>query len=40
VSGSSKSEEYLMLKLKSMDIDVMNLEMEDEVIIEVIRQFK
>ena len=29
-----------MLKLKSMGIDVMNLELEDEVIIEVIRQFK
>lgn len=25
VSGSSKSEEYLILKLKSMGIDVMNL---------------
>ena len=38
LSGSKKSEEYLAMKLKSMGIDLLNIEMEDELILEVIRQ--
>ena len=39
ISGSNKSEEFLKLKLKSMGIDVMNLEIDDETIIDLIKQF-
>ena len=38
LSGSKKSEEYLTMKLKSMGINLLNIEMEDELILEVIRQ--
>jgi hypothetical protein len=40
ISGSKKTEEYLALKLKSMGINVLNLELDDETIIEIIRQVK
>lgn len=40
VSGSCKSEEYLSLKLRSMSIEVMSLEVEDEMLVDVIRGFK
>ena len=33
ISGSLKSEEYLNLKLKSLGIDVLNLQMDDESIV-------
>ena len=38
LSGSKKSEEYLTMKLKSLGIDILNIEMEDELILEVINQ--
>ncbi len=39
ICGSNKSEEFLKLKLKLMGIDVMNLEIDDETIIDLIKQF-
>lgn len=40
LSGSNKSEEYIGMKLKSLGIDLLNLQMEDELILELIRQLK
>ena len=40
VSGSTKSVEYLSLKLKSLGIDLLNLEIDDEGLIEIIKQIK
>jgi len=37
LSGSRKSEEYIEMKLKAMEIDLNNLEIEDEILIEIIR---
>jgi hypothetical protein len=37
LSGSKKSEDYIAKRLKSMDIDLNNLEMDDEILIEIIR---
>jgi hypothetical protein len=40
LSGSRKSEDYLAMKLKEMDIDLTNVEIEDELLIEIIRMIK
>ena len=40
LSGSRKSEEYIAMKLKAMDIDLSNAQIEDEVLIEIIRLIK
>ena len=40
VSGSSKSEEFLGLKLKSLGIDLLNLELDEESLIEIVKQIK
>ena len=37
LSGSRRSEEYIEMKLKAMEIDLNNLEIEDEILIEIIR---
>lgn len=38
MSGSNKSEEYLGMKLKSLGIDIMDLQMDEELLFELIRQ--
>lgn len=40
MSGSKKSVEYLELKLKSMDIDVTAVEMEDEILLQIIMEIQ
>ena len=40
ITGSSKSEEYLSLKLKSLGIDLLNLTIDDESLIEIVKQIK
>lgn len=38
ISGSTKSEEYLGLKLKSLGIDLLNLAIDEESLVEIIKQ--
>ena len=40
MSGSTKSVEYLGLKLKSLGIDILNLEIDEESLIEIVKQIK
>lgn len=40
LSGSKKSVEYIAMKLKDMKIDLNKLEMEDEILIEIIRHIQ
>jgi len=40
VSGSRKSEEYLSLKLKSLGINLLESELDDENLIDIIKQIK
>lgn len=40
LSGSKKSVEYIGMKLKDMKIDLNKLEMEDEILIEIIRHIQ
>lgn len=40
LSGSRKSEEYIAMKLKEMEIDVGTAQIDDEVLIEIIRLIK
>ena len=37
LSGSSKSEHYLDERLKEMGIDLSHIEMEDEILIEIVK---
>lgn len=39
-SGSKKSEEYLMIKLKSFGVDLSNIELEEELLLDLIRQIQ
>lgn len=38
LSGSKKSEEYLLMKLKSLGINLLQISMDDEVLIDLIKQ--
>ena len=40
ISGSNKSEEYLSLKLKSLGINLVESELDDESLIDIIKQIK
>lgn len=40
ISGSTKSEEYLSLKLKSLGINLLELEIDEESLIEIVKQIK
>lgn len=40
LSGSKKSVDYIGMKLKDMKIDLNKLEMEDEILIEIIRHIQ
>ena len=40
ISGSLKSEEYLGLKLKSLGIDLLDVQLEEEMLVDIVRQIK
>lgn len=39
-SGNQKSEQYLMMKLRTMGINMSELELDDQIMIDIIREIK